>query len=237
MGNVWVLRRDRIYGNKISQMSTMNHIHFLIPGNEAREVHTGGLPRLKADAVVIFNPKDSKNVDSLTGVLGEIGIPNRLVPIESSYLDSYRKVSYEAGGAFSRGDCVAINMSSGPDLLRTAMEDAVRIQLYHFLHHTSEEEISASKYFVSREATTKVSVVPIWDFATYLHNNIFELLAAAKEPITLAEMHRSLARTMGRETPRWEAFRKTFREFKRCFKGSPCFVEVVGKGPRYQILT
>ena len=53
--------------------------------------------------------------------------------------------------------------------------------------------------------------------------------------MTLAQIHRALTRVMGREAPKWEAFRKTFREFKRAFKGSPCFVEVVGKGPRYRI--
>lgn len=171
----------------------------------------------------------------LPELLEKLGVPYRAVPLKSGYLDAYTKASYEAAAAFTRQGCIAINMSTGPELSRTAVEDAVRIQLYHFLHHTSSEEVSAFKYFVGGEEPS-VTAAPIWDFATYLHNDIFEILVAAQEPVTLRQIHRVLIRGMGREAPKWEAFRKNFREFKRAFRGSPCFVEVVGKGPRYQIV-
>ncbi len=213
----------------------MDTVHFLILGNDPKEAHIAGLPRMKADMVVTFAPTGTREPNAVSGVLKDMGVPVKLVSVGLDYLGTYKKVSYEAAGAFDKGAVVGINMSTGPALLRTAMEDAVRIQLYHFLHHTSTAELSAFKYFVADEGTRKVAAVPIWDFATYLHNDIFEILAATERPIPLAQIHASLARTMGREVPNWEAFRKTFREFKRAFRGSPCFVELVGKGPRYKI--
>jgi hypothetical protein len=211
-------------------------VHFLILGNESKEAHIAGLPRMKADKVVVFSPAGTREANAIGGIMKDLGMPVKLVRVGLDYLETYKRVSYEAANAFDNGAVVGINMSTGPALLRTAMEDAVRIQLYHFLHHTSTAELSAFKYFVADEAEQGVAAVPIWDFATYLHNDIFELLAAAEKPIPLAQIHSSLVRTMGREVPNWEAFRKTFREFKRAFKGSPCFVELVGKGPRYRIV-
>lgn len=210
-------------------------IHFLLAGDESKGLHVAGLSRLRADEVVVFSPKDTRVVDSLLALLKEMGVPNRTVPLDGDYIGAYRKTSHEAAAAFTSTECVGINMSTGSGVLRAAMEDAVRVQLYHFLHHTSTVEASAFKYFVGEAPALTISAVPIWDFATYLHNDIFEILVTAKEPITLAQLHKSVIRTMGREAPNWEAFRKTFREFKRCFTGSPCFVEVVGKGPRYRI--
>ena len=215
----------------------MDTVHFLIPGNEPKEVHLGGLPRLKADEVVVFAPTATREANTIARSLRDLGMPCKLVSVGSDYLGMYRKVSYEAAGAFDKGVSVGINLSVGPALLRTAMEDAVMIQLYHFHHPTSTSEVSAFKYFVSSGAAPKISAVPIWDFATYLHNDIFEILAAAERPIPLVQIHSALAKTMGRDAPNWEAFRKTFREFTRCFKGSPCFVELVGKGPRYKIVS
>jgi len=214
----------------------MDTVHFLLLGVESKEAHVAGLPRMKADEVVVFSPAGTREANAITRILKEIGMPVKLVRVGLDYLETYKKVSYEAASAFDNGSVVGINMSTGPALLRTAMEDAVRIQLYHFLHHTSTAELSAFKYFIADAAEQKVAAVPIWDFATYMHNDIFELLAAAERPIPLAQIHSSLVKTMGREVPNWEAFRKTFREFKRAFKGSPCFVELVGKGPRYRIL-
>ena len=222
-------------GRKFPRYS-MDTVHFLILGNQPRGAHIAGLPRMKADRVVAFLPAETREAKTIIGVLKDLGIQVKLVTVGSGYLETYKKASYEAASAFDNGAVVGINMSTGPALLRTAMEDAVRIQLYHFLHHTSTAELSAFKYFVADEVAQKVDAVPIWDFATYLHNDIFELLAMAERPIPLAQIHSSLARTMGREVPNWEAFRKTFREFKRAFKGSPCFVELVGKGPRYRIV-
>jgi hypothetical protein len=221
---------------KIFPIYAMSTVHFLITGNETKEAHVAGLPRLKADEVVIFTSSGTHGTGRISGLLKDLGVPNRTVPVGSEYLNAFRKMSYEAASAFDSGASVGINMSAGPGLLRAAMEDAVRIQLYHFLHHTSTAEASAFKYFVDNGAVPRVSAVPIWDFATYLHNDIFELLVAAQKPIPLAQIHASLAKSMGREAPNWEAFRKTFREFRRCFKGSPCFVELVGRGPRYRIL-
>jgi hypothetical protein len=214
----------------------MDTVHFLILGNEPKEAHVAGLPRMKADSVVIFAPAGTREPNAISGVLKDLGMPVKPVSIGLDYLGAYKKVSYEAASAFDNGAVVGVNMSTGPALLRTAMEDAVRIQLYHFLHHTSTAEISAFKYFIEDKAIQNITAVPIWDFATYLHNDIFEILAAAEKPIPLAQIHSSLAKTMGRDVPNWEAFRKTFREFKRAFKGSPCFVELVGKGPRYRIV-
>ncbi len=211
----------------------MKNLHFIVAGDEDTELHLAGLHKFKTDEAVVFSSNGQKN--PLFEILSSTGTPYTVVNVEPTYFDSYKKVSYEAASAFTRTACVGINMSTGPDISRTAMEDAVRVQLYHFLHHTSKEEISAFKYFVRRDGNQLVMAAPIWDFATYLHNDIFETLATAQRPITLAQLYKATIKTMGREAPKWEAFRKTFREFKRCFKESPCFVEIVGKGPRYQI--
>ena len=211
----------------------METTHLILAGAEDRKTHLAGLSKFKADNVVLFSTEAGDA--GLSGLLDSVGVPFRSVQLREGYLDAYLKASYEAAAAFTRKGAVGINMSTGPALSRTAMEDAIRIQLYHFLHHTSTDEVSAFKYFVGVDEEPKVSAAPIWDFATYLHNDIFEILISAQTPMTLAQIHRSLARVMGREAPKWEAFRKTFREFKRAFKGSPCFVEIVGKGPRYQI--
>jgi len=212
----------------------METTHLILAGVEERRAHLAGLSKFKADSVVLFSTEAGDA--GLSDVLESIGVRFRLVRLNDGYLDAYLKASYEAASVFTRRGSVGINMSTGPALSRTAMEDAIRIQLYHFLHHTSTDEISAFKYFVGSGEEHQVSAVPIWDFATYLHNDIFEILLAARTPITLVQIHRALTRVMGREAPKWEAFRKTFREFKRAFNGSPCFVEVVGKGPRYQII-
>jgi len=212
----------------------MEITHLIISGIEEQRTHLAGLSKFKADNVVLFST-EARNV-GLPELLESIAIRYRVVQLKNGYLDSYLKASYEAAAVFTKLGSVGINMSTGPMVVRTAIEDAVRIQLYHFLHHTSTAEISAFKYFVGSGDDPNVAAVPIWDFATYLHNDIFEILCSAQTPITLAQIHRTLTRVMGREAPKWEAFRKTFREFKRAFKGSPSFVEVVGKGPRYQIV-
>ncbi len=212
----------------------METTHLILAGPEERRAHLAGVSKFKADHVVLFA---IQGVDSgLQQFLESIGVSVRVVQLKDGYLEAYLKASYEAAAAFTKQGSVGINMSTGPEISRSAIEDAVRIQLYHFLHHTSTDEVSAFKYFVGAGGEPIVSAAPIWDFATYLHNDIFEILIAAQTPITLAQIHRTLTRVMGREAPKWEAFRKTFREFKRAFNGSPCFVEVVGKGPRYQIL-
>ena len=212
----------------------METTHLIVSGPEERKTHLAGLSKFKADNVVLFNSE--VRIDDLLVLLETIGLGYRVVQLKRGYLDSYLKASYEAAAAFTKKGSVGINKSTGPPVARTAIEDAVRIQLYHFLHHTSTDEISAFKYFVGSGDEPNVAAVPIWDFATYLHNDIFEILCSTQTPITLAEIHQTLTSVMGREAPKWEAFRKTFREFKRAFKGSPSFVEVVGKGPRYQIV-
>ena len=211
----------------------MRVVHLVAAGKESLRIHLAGLPKFTASEVVLFSSGRAA-AQPLVEAIGSTNIPCRVLEVEANYVDSYRKASFEGAAAFTRVECVGLNMSVGPEIIRTAMEDAVRIQLYHFLHHTSTEEISAFKYFVPQSGTL-ITAVPIWDFATYLHNDIFEILASAKEPITLAEIFKLLTNTMGREAPKWEAFRKTFREFKRSYGGSPCFIEVVGKGPRYKI--
>ncbi len=213
----------------------MRNVHFLIQGDEPSGTHVAGLSRLRGEEAIVFAWRETNSLDSLSKLLNQMGVPYRVVTVESSYLSCYRKASHEAASAFTKTECVGINMSTGPGPLRTAIEDAVRVQHYHFLHHTSEAEASAFKYFVDEGEVPTVTVVPVWDFATYPHNDIFELLVATERPVTLADMHKALARTMGREAPNWEAFRKTFREFKRGLAGSPCLMEVVGKGPRYRI--
>jgi len=208
--------------------------HLILAGAEERRTHLAGISKFKADSAVLFSTEAGDA--GLPEFLESIGVRFRLVKLKNGYLDAYLKASYEAAAAFTSQGSVGINMSTGPALSRTAMEDAIRIQLYHFLHHTSTDEVSAFKYFVGPGEEPAVSAVPIWDFATYLHNDILEILIAAETPITLAQIHRALTHAMAGEAPKWEAFRKTFREFKRAFKGSPCFVEIVGKGPRYQII-
>jgi hypothetical protein len=212
----------------------MGTTHLILAGAEERRMHLAGISKFKADKVVLFSA--GAGDAGLPEFLDSIGVPFRSVHLKDGYLDAYLKASYEAAAAFTKQDSVGINMSTGPALSRTAIEDATRIQLYHFLHHTSTDEVSAFKYFVGVDEEPKVSAAPIWDFATYLHNDIFEILITAQNPMTLAQIHRALTQVMGREAPKWEAFRKTFREFKRAFRGSPCLVEIVGKGPRYQIV-
>ena len=105
----------------------MGTVHFLILGNEPKEAHVAGLPRMKADRVVLFTPAGTPDANGIGGILKDLGIPVKLVPVGLDYLGTYKKVSYEAAGAFDSGLVVGTNMSTGPLLLRTAMEDAVRI--------------------------------------------------------------------------------------------------------------
>lgn len=209
-------------------------MHFVASGREGPRLHVAGFPRFRADQVVFFTTKGAKEQGTLTEISAKLGVPSKEVAVDGGYLDSYLKASFEAAAAFTRGDSIGVNMSVGPDVVRAAIEDATRVQLYHFLHHTSTEETSVFRYFTSGGDSSALAV-PMWDFATYIHNDIFEILATTDHPITLRQVHVTLSKAMGREAPTWEAFRKTFREFKRCYKGSPSFVEVVGKGPRYQI--
>ena len=136
----------------------METTHLILAGAEEHRAHLAGLSKFKADSVVLFSTEAGDA--GLPEFLESIGVPFRSVRLNDGYLDAYLKASYEAAAAFTKQGSVGINMSTGPAVSRTAMEDAIRIQLYHFLHHTSTDEISAFKYFVGHGEEPLVSVAP-----------------------------------------------------------------------------
>lgn len=210
-------------------------IHILIAGEQEEDLHLAGIPRLKADEVVIFCRKDERTVPKLSTSLSKMGLQPRIIEAQDQYLDCYRKASEEAAGCFVDDVVVAINMSAGSRLMCSAVEDAFRIQLFDFhMRNRRYSGACAFRYFITKASGTKMRIAPIWNLHSRYHNDMFEMLAETKDTITVTKV-RELLYDRGIEVGGYESFRKEFRRFRKWFKNMPCFKEVVKKGPEFKI--
>lgn len=220
----------------------MHVIHFVPVGRAGIDFHLAGIPKFGADEVVLFSTKVNSSVSShILDSLRKIGVESRLVHVEDGYLEPFRKAGEEAAACLAEDICVGVNMSTDAEALGSAVEDAVRLQLFHF-HKRSlrETNCSAFRYFVNIEEKPVFHVAPMWNFFNETHNDIFEILAdtehfaKTKDPIPLKKLWESYA-LLRPEPGGQEAFRKVFRDFKCWMRNNPCFVERLHKSPRYKI--
>ena len=213
------------------------NFHFICVGKESVKLHIAGLPKFRADETVLFTGKRNVKTQQIIENLEEMGVAYRIIFIRPGYLDSYVKANDEATVSFTDDSCVAINTSTGSKIMVGAIEDAVRIQLYSFHKRVNEASASAFRYIIKFKSGKRLrfEIAPIWNSHAFLHNDIFEILVEADQPITLDQIYRALVDRLGDEAPGWEAFRKIFREFKRWFKNLPCYVEKLERSPCYKI--
>ncbi|MEM3594092.1 MAG: hypothetical protein QXS27_05150, partial [Candidatus Jordarchaeaceae archaeon] len=137
--------------------------------------------------------------------------------------------------------CIGINMSTNAGIITSAIEDAVRIQLYSFhKRRLSKVNCSAFRYYITLAEKPIFSIAPIWNQFNEVHNDIFDILsdtelyAGTKMPISLSKIWKSYT-LIRPDAERRESFRKTFRRFKCWMKKNPCFIEQMQKNPCYKI--
>ena len=210
-------------------------IHVIVVGDQDEHTHLAGIPRLRGDEVLLFSLDKARRLKQIKDSIGAMGIDPRLVSVEDEYLDSFKKANVEAAASYVDDVVVAINMSTGSRIISSAIEDAFRIQLVYF-HLRSREYSGASafRYFVSKASGTKIQIAPIWNSNSKYHNDMFDILAETKEPITVTKLHEILY-DRGSDIGGYESFRKEFRRFRKWFKNMPCFKESVKKGPEFMI--
>jgi len=220
----------------------MHLIHFIPVGRAGIDFHLAGIPKFGADEVVLFSTKVNSSVSSnIVDSLRKMGVESRLVQVDEDYLSPFRKAGEEAAACLAEDTCVGVNISTVAEVLSVAVEDAVRLQLFHF-HKRSlrEANCSAFRYLLSIGEKTVFHVVPMWNFFNETHNDIFEILAdtehfaKTKDPIPLKRVWESYA-LLRPEPGGEEAFRKVFRDFKCWMRNNPCFIERLHKSPRYKI--
>lgn len=224
-----------VLGIDFSQMGLVKKIHMMVTGDEGVEDHLSGVAKLGADEVVIFE-LDSEKARLIEDRLGEIGVCYRSIKVSGNYIDAFKKANIEAGASFVDGSYVAVNVGCGSRIVVGAVEDAVRTQLFYFLTRRGSRIVAgAFRYQVERhKGEASVKYAPIWNLFSKDHNDIFEALAEAQEPIDLKRLWEFLCDTRG-DTWGLEAFRKVFRDFKRWFTNLPCFEEKVKRGPQYRL--
>jgi hypothetical protein len=206
-----------------------------VVGGESIKLHLAGIPRFKADEVVLFSSTNGEKVQKIMDSLKEMGISYRIVTIGNDYLSAYKKANEEAAASFIDDSFIALNMSTGSNLILSGIEDGVRIQLYHFHKRSFHgSSCSAFRYFIKEGKRYVLSVAPLWNIYIEMHNDIFEMLADAKEPVSMNRIWEFLCDTKT-DLEGFESFRKVFRDFKRWFKCLPCFIERVHKSPQYKI--
>lgn len=212
-----------------------NQIHFIPVGNANVKVHLAGLARFRADEVVLFSALNEAKTKSLVEALRKIGIPYRIVVVGGNYLDAYRRANEEAAACCRDDTALAVNMSTSADIIAGAVEDGVRMQL-HFFHRAKEgASCAAYRYYVHEGKRMEFETAPIWNFLLYLHNEILEVLADSAAPINMNQILENIKNLSPDESLGFEAFRKTFRGFKRWFGLNPCFRENLHKTPLYKI--
>ena len=210
-------------------------VHFIVIGNEDISQHLAGIPQFKADEVVLFVKEDSQISGRIIEDLKEMGVSYRSIKVQDDYLSSYRKANEEAAASFTDNSFIAINGSTGSRAILSGIEDAVRIQLYYFhRRNLYGPSCSGFRYIVEQKKPPVFKIAPIWNFQMEIHNDVFEILADTKEPLTQNKIWELISNTK-EDAGGYEAFRKVFRDFKRWFKCLPCFKEVVSKGPEYKI--
>jgi len=210
-------------------------VHFIVVGNENVTQHLAGIPQFKADEVVLFVSENNQRESRIIKSLKEMGVSYRTIKVKDDYLTPYRRANEEAAASFTDNSFIAINLSTGSRTILSAIEDAVRIQLYYFHRRNFYgPSCSAFRYMVERKKHPFLNIAPIWNFQIETHNDIFEALADTKEPFTQNKIWEIISDTK-MDVGGYEAFRKVFRDFKRWFRCLPCFKETVRKGPEYRI--
>jgi hypothetical protein len=210
-------------------------IHMFVIGEESNQEHLAGIANLGADEIVIFEPGRKKK-SGVISRLQEMGVAFRTVAVSDLYFDTFKKASVEAAASFVNESVIAINLGCGPRIAVSALEDAVRTQLFYF-HRRSRAGTFASafRYTVNKDTTkVSISVAPIWDLFSNDHNDIFEALGEIGRSVTVKELWEFLC-DKRQDVWRFEAFRKVFRDFRRWFTNQPCFEEKTGKGPLYRL--
>ena len=210
-------------------------IHVIVVGDQADNLHLAGIPKFRADEVLLFSSKNDTKLQHISSSISRMGIEPRIIFTEDQYFDCYRKANIEAGASFVDDVIVAINMTTGSRVMVTAVEDAFKTQLVYFhIRNKSYSGAAAFRYYLSEGSTRKIQIVPVWNSYSKYHNDMFEILAETKEFITVAKMH-ELLYDRGSEVGGYESFRKEFRRFRKWFKNVPCFKENMKKGPEYRI--
>lgn len=208
-------------------------VHTIVIGEEKIERHLSGIAKFKADEVLVFSTENADQ-NKIVRTLKKIGIPYRIVLCKNSYLDVYLKANEEASAAFVDDAVIAINISTGPRIIQSAIEDAFRIQLISFFRRSGSLMSSAAfRYEVPNSKKEKIQVAPIWNVYSKDHNDIFETLVETTKPLTMKNIWEIIV--SGSEDITFESFRKIFREFKRWFRNTPYFEERVKRGPEYRL--
>jgi hypothetical protein len=212
----------------------MRKIHFVLAGKASPDIHLAGISRLGADEVVLFSRTKGVLQGKLESTLEAMGVEYRVRPTKGGYFDAFLGASEEAIASMTNDSAVAVNMSTGQYVELSAIEDAVRIQL-SFFHRRNERGVcSAYRYYLSEDRPIHLEVAPFWNYYSQTHNDILELLSTEVEPLGVTQLWDAIS--TAKEIPEgFEAFRKSFRTFRRWMKNTPCFHEEMEKVPRYKI--
>jgi len=214
----------------------VKYIHFITIGKEDNQLHLAGIPKFSGEEAVLFTTiNNRKKLDSIKENLSHLGLGYRVIFVKESYADAYRKANDEASAYFDENTCIAVNITTGSRIIVSAIEDAVRIQLYYFHKRTYEKKIcSAFRYIIERKNGKLIfKIAPIWNFTIKDFNDIFDALIEINNPASSKELYDLIY--LRSYTGGYEAFRKTFRRFLKWFKNQPCFKEETGKAPKYKI--
>jgi hypothetical protein len=210
----------------------MGICHLIVVGEEPVAVHLSGLQRFGCAKAVLFSEKREETRVERTIV--EFGTDYTKVVVKPDYKDVSEKASGEASSAFNSGLTVAVNMCSGNRLVVEAVEEAVRLQQYYLMRHTSDVCVSAFRYFYDPE-TKSFAYIPYWNTSDFMYTRFLEILSSRREGLTLDQIHKEIVKELGEAAPNWEAFRKLFREFKRYLVNLPFYSEGRGKKARYSL--
>ena len=111
------------------------------------------------------------------------------------------------------------------------------IRWYHFSFDVISNCIQLQNIFLmdwgNNTEAIKTAHMHLRDWTHACFNNIFEILAESPRPVSVREAYDFLC-DIDPNIGGYDAFRKTFRGFKRLFDTMPCFHEVVGKTPKYR---
>ena len=212
----------------------MRKIHFVLVGNSRLENHLVGISRMGADEVVLFSRQGSRLLGKIHTTLDDIGVEYRTREITKGYFPTYTKATEEALASLSADSSLGVNMSTdtGPEI--SAIEDAVRVQLYFFHRRNDRTTCSAFRYYVDTGQKRTITVSPFWNYHNETHNDILEMLSTSEAGLGVTQLWDMLRNTKeGAES--FDNFRKTFRDFSRWFRNTPCFDERMQKSPKYKI--
>lgn len=197
-------------------------------------MHLAGVSKLGADEVVVFSKGKTKLLERLENTLDGMGVEYRSRRIDEGYSSAFRQASDEVIASLTNDSALAVNMSTGPNVELSAIEDAVRIQLSFFHRRNDRNVCSGYRYYISEGRPRELLVAPFWNFYSQTHNDILELLSTETQPLGVTQLWNMISSTT-EVSEGFEAFRKSFRAFRRWMKNTPCFQEQMQKVPIYKI--